>query len=290
MTSLGFRKAERLPEVAGTLNLVVSAVDGRSGPVHTEHSGVLRLMHALHLDDSGQVTYVVVNPGGAYFGETYHLKAEVRPGANLLLAAQGATRIYRTPKEPAVQLADFRVGAGARFEYVPEQTIAYKDANYRQVTRLVVAPDAQAFVGEVVTPGWAPDGSHFAYAGMRLRLDVLSEDGNRVCTDNVSVTPSQIGEAISGVGYLEGCSHMGSALVVGPQTASPGYVDQVREAVDASGLQRVGVTTGRRHGIDWLMLRGLADSTQELTRLVLDVNEIDRKATTGQARLDLRRY
>ena len=233
---------------------------------------------------------MIVSPGGAYFGEAYAIDVNVLPGAHLLVASQGATRIYRTPNEPATQRAEFRVGEGARLEYVPEQTIAYRDADYRQSTTLRVASDAQAFVGEIVTPGWDPDGARFTYASMRLNFDVRTLEGGLVCGDNVRLVPASIGEDIDGIGYLEGASHLGSVLVVGPQVAAASYVDAVREIVDASGLERVGVTVGTRHGVSWLMVRALADSTDALTALVYDVNAHDRGVATGQGRLDLRRY
>lgn len=258
--------------------------------MRTESFGVLRLMKPIYLDDSGQVTYIVVNPGGAYFGELCRMDVEVLPGAHLLLAAQGATRIYRTPNEPAVQDAVFRVGAGARLEYVPEQTIAYRDADYRQVTEVVVAPDAQAFIGEIVTPGWDPEGTPFTYSAMRLRLDVRLAGGGLVCSDNVRVVPAAIGEAIAGIGHMEGASHLGSVLIVGSHTDSIGYADGVRALIGDLGLERAGVTAGSRHGVSWLMVRALADSTDALNELVHGVNELDRAATTGQGRLDLRRY
>lgn len=288
---LGFQAATSSTDgPAGTLQLSVARRGGRTQPAHTHSQGVLRLLKPLYLDDSGQVSYFVVNPGGAYFGESCHFDVEVQPGASLLLSSQGATRIYRTPRRPAVQEADFVVGAGGRFEYVPDQTIAYRDADYRQHTRLTVAPDATAFIGEIVTPGWDPDGKPFTYTGMRLRLDVRSADGGLVCCDNVRIIPERIGPAIVGLGYLEGASHMGSAVVIGPQVAASDYVERVRELVAGSGLSRVGLTTGRRHGVDWLMVRGLASSTEALSQLLLDVNEHDRGVVTGQQRLDLRRY
>jgi hypothetical protein len=38
------------------------------------------------------------------------------------------------------------------------------------------------------------------------------------------------------------------------------------------------------------MVRALADSTDELNDMILAVNQLDRSVTTGQSRLDLRRY
>lgn len=290
MSALGFRAAVRPTDgYAGSLFLAAARSGDRSHPVRTESRGVLRLMRPLYLDDSGQVAFYVINPGGAYFGETVRMDVEVLPGASLLLSSQGATRIYRTPHAPAVQEAGFVVGEGARLEYVPDQVIAYRDADYRQVTTITVAPDAQAYFEEIITPGWDPDGTPFTYTGMRLRTDVRTAEGALVCADNVRVVPATIGAAIDGLGYLEGESHMGSVLVVGPQTAADGYVDAVRAIVDASGVERAGVTAGSRHGISWVMVRALGPSTDALTALNRSINQHDRSVTTGQGRIDLRR-
>jgi len=289
LASLGFRAATPR-DLAGSISMSVARHGRRTRPVTTESFGVLRLMQPLYLDDSGQVTYIIVNPGGAYFGETYRFSIEVQRDASLLMSSQSATRIHRTPVTPAVQKMDVTLRSGARLEYVPDQTIAYKDADYRQSTRIVASPDAQAFFGEIVTPGWDPEGAKFTYAGMHLRIDVHSEaHAGLVCVDNMRIQPDVIGHGINGIGYMEGASHIGSILILGQHT-SDSYVDTVRDVVGASGLSRVGVTGGRRHGVAWLMVRALANSTDELYRMILDVNEFDRSVTTGQGRLDLRRY
>ncbi len=288
-TTLGFRPATKT-EVAGHLKLTAASFGGVTRPVVTEHYGVMRLMQPLYLDDSGQLTYIIVNPGGAYFGEKYEHIVEVASGANLLVASQGATRIYKTPKHPAVQDLDFTIDQGGRLEYIPDQTIAYRDADFRQYMKITAAPDSQVFVAEDVTPGWDPDDVQFTYAGMHLRIDVRSaEDNGRVLSDNIRIQPGEIGGAIRGIGYLEGASHMGSMLVLGPHTVGD-YADKVRELLDEGGAQRAGVTSGSRHGVSWVMVRALADSTDQVNKMILDVNEFDRSVTTGQQRLDLRRY
>lgn len=289
---LGFRAAVASPaaDPAGHLELVVARTGRVTSPVHTRHRGVLRLMQPLYLDDSGQLTYVIVNPGGAYFGERYRLEIDVGPAAHLLVASQGATRIYRTPREPAHQSVAFTLRAGSRLEYVPDQTIAYRDADYRQMTTVRAAPDAQGFFGEIVTPGWDPEGERFTYARMQLCVEVVTEsDGRPVCIDNMLIQPASIGEAIDGIGYLEGASHVGSVLLLGDHLTS-GYADRVHDTVDALELSKVGVTSGARLGVSWLLVRALAASTDQLRAMILAVNELDRAATTGQGHLDLRRY
>lgn len=288
-TGFGFRAAAT-SDVAGDLELVVARTGRITSPVRTRHQGVLRLMRPLYLDDSGQLTYVIVNPGGAYFGERYRLTVDVGPSAHLLIASQGATRIHRTPQAPAQHSAAFILRSKCRLEYVPDQTIAYRNADYRQMTTVQAAPDAQGFFSEIVTPGWDPDGERFTYATMHLRVEVVTQsDGRPVCIDNMRLQPTEIGDAINGIGYLEGASHVGSVLLLGEHLTAA-FVDCVQDTVDVLNLAKVGVTAGTRHGVSWLLVRALADSTDQLRAMIASVNELDRSSTTGQGRLDLRRY
>ena len=287
--ALGYRTAVTTGP-AGSLTLVVARDGHRTRPVTTDGRGVLQLKQPMYLDASGQLTYLVVNPGGAYFGERYCYSVEVQTHASLLLSTQGATRIYRTPLEPAVQEATFTLAAGSRLEYVPDQTIAYRNATYRQFSRVLASPDAQAFLSDIVTPGWDPDGAKFTYSDLHLRLEVRSDtEPGVVCVDNVRIRPAVLGDAVHGVGYLEGRTHLGSVLVLGSHTVGD-YRAGVEEIVDGLTRTRAGVTTGTRHGVSWLMVRALSDSTDALNELVLALNSFDRSVTTGQDRLDLRRY
>lgn len=288
-STLGYRRAVPT-ELAGRLNLVVARHGHRTRPVITDSRGVLQLKQPMYLDDSGQLTYLLVNPGGAYFGERYRYSVELQPQASLLLSTQGATRIYRTPLEPAVQEANFTLAEGSRLEYVPDQTIAYRDATYRQWTRVVANPGAQAFLSDISTPGWDPDGATFTYSDLHLRMEVCSDrEPGPVCVDNVRIRPRSIGDAVHGIGYLEGRTHMGSVLIVGAHTRGD-YRDGIQEVVDGLHKTRAGVTTGTRHGVSWLMVRAIADSTDALNELVVAANQFDRSLTTGQGKLDLRRY
>lgn len=287
--SLGFHAAAP-DSVAGRIRLSVARTGRRTTPVRAESRGALRLMRPLYLDDSGQLMYVVVNPGGAYFGERYHLSLDLGADAHLLVSAQGATRIYRTPDAPAEQLVTCTLGDGSRLEYVPDQTIAYRDADYRQITTVRAAPSAQGFFGEIVTPGWDPEGATFTYAGIHLRFDVVTTPDQRpVCTDNIRIRPQMLGDVINGIGHLEGASHMGSVWILGPH-ATGAYADDVRSAIESCGIVKAGVTRGERHGVSWLLVRALAGSTDELRGIISAVNKLDRATTTGQSTLDLRRY
>src|SRR6476659_8447485 len=73
----------------GELELVVALRGQRTVAAHQYHRGALRVMRPHYLDDSGQVCYVVVNPGGAYLGaDLFVLDVEVSDSASLLLTTQ----------------------------------------------------------------------------------------------------------------------------------------------------------------------------------------------------------
>ena len=189
----------------GVLQLVISERGERSVASRQFHEGALRVLRPHYLDDSGQVCYVVVNPGGAYLGaDLFVLDVEVQDGADLLLTTQSATKVYRTPGSFAEQRMTLRLGEGARLELMPDQLIAYREASYRQRTHITVRPSSSLVMAEVVTPGWSPDGAAFRYEEVRLRNEIRVEGPGGIrllALDNlgVDVTALIAGLGVGGV-------------------------------------------------------------------------------------------
>jgi len=280
----------------GELQLRVAARGQRSVAVHQFHRGALRVLRPHYLDDSGQLCYVMVNPGGAYLGaDLYVIDLELEPGASLLLTTQSATKIYRTPGSFAEQRMSIRLGEGARLELAPDQLIAYREASYRQDTRITMHPASSLVMSEIVTPGWSPDGTAFKYEELRLRTEIRvaggNEGGGLLALDNVLIRPrfgAPVGD-VTGLGFMEGRSHLGSLLVVDPRVdqALADELYALAAAHDAlSGVSltaTVGGTTG-------LVLRALSDNTEELNRLLGACTAHLRRHWFGQDPLNLRKY
>lgn len=272
----------------GELELVVADRDGKSVAVRQFHRGALRVLRPHYLDDSGQVCYVVVNPGGAYLGaDLYVMDVEVAEGAKLLLTTQSATKIYRTPGSFAEQRMRLRLGAGAQLELAPDQLIAYREASYRQNTHITMHPTSSLVMSEVITPGWSPDGASFRYEELRLRTEIRIESGGLLALDKLLIRPPQ--HDVTGLGFMEGFSHAGSLIVVDRR------VDQAL-ADDLHGLAGghdayTGVSlTATVDGISGLVLRALSNSTEELNRLLGTCSALLRQRWHGTAPLDLRKY
>ncbi|RLY93742.1 urease accessory protein UreD [Kocuria tytonicola] len=311
---------------AGQLRLTVAARGGRSYAARQFHEGALRVLRPHYLDRSGQVTYTVVNPGGAYFGaDSYLLDVAVERDASLALTTQSATKVYRTPQGPASQEMIVRLGPGAVLEYVPDQLIVYRGGSYIQRTRVDMDPTASLLLAEVVTPGWSPSGESFAYDELRMRTEVrvlppgapassAAPEGappspgaqvaqgvdpavpaagarpRRLVVDQLRIQPDAHGD-ITGTGFMEGHSHTGQLLIADARLTDEVY-ELLTAAVDASetrsGITRAGV--GEPYGVRCVCVRSLAHSTQAIAALHRAVVDLLREHWRGQPPLNLRKY
>ena len=264
---------------------------GRSVAAHQFHQGALRVLRPHYLDESGQVCYVVVNPGGAYLGaDLYVIDVEVAAGAKLLLTTQSATKVYRTPGSFAEQRMRLRLGEGAQLELAPDQLIAYREASYRQNTHITMHPTSSLVMSEVITPGWSPDGASFRYEELRLRTEIRVESAGRgglLALDNLLIRPPQ--HDVTGLGFMEGFSHLGSLIVVDGRVDQD-LADELHALTDGHDAYTGVSLTATVDGISGLVLRSLSNSTEELKRLLGACSALLRQRWHGTAPLDLRKY
>lgn len=268
--------------------------NGRSVATGQFHQGALRVLRPHYLDDSGQVCFVVVNPGGAYLGaDLYLLDVKVEAGADLLLTTQSATKVYRTPGSFAEQRMTVNLGENARLELLPDQLIAYREACYRQNTHITMTPTSSLVMAEVVTPGWSPDGASFRYEELRLRTEIRVDGGDGqpglelLALDNVLIRPPSAD--VAGLGFMEGYSHLGSLLVVDPRV-DQALADDLHQLTAGHDVH-AGISLARAvSGTAGLALRALSNSTGELNRMLGACTAHLRNRWYGQQPLNLRKY
>ncbi|ALU38554.1 urease accessory protein UreD [Kocuria flava] len=288
VTAAGGSAAPPTAAPTGRLELILAPRGERTVAVHQFHTGALRVLRPHHLDGSGQPCFVVVNPGGGYLGgDHYELDVAVEAAGTALVTTQSATKVYRTPVAPARQDVRFTLGPDAVLEYLPDQLIAYANADYVQHTMVKMDPTACFMAGEVVTPGWAPDGTSFRYRSVVLRTEVVM-GGHTVVLDNLRLRPGE--DAVAELGFLEGHSHLGSLLVVDPR-ADRGLIERVHTRLTTAESRMPGLRCGVSPlPVPGLIVRALGPGSDELTELLHDISALLRSEWTGQPRVDLRKY
>ncbi|MFC7393563.1 urease accessory protein UreD [Scopulibacillus cellulosilyticus] len=232
----------------------------------------LKVIKPLYLDDSGQPSIFIVNPGGGYVdGDTYRIDVRLQENAELLMSNQSATTIYKTPESFVLQEMEIVLKKGSLFEYVPDPIIAFKDAKFRQETVIRMERGATLIYAEIISPGWSPDGTPFTYDTLRLKTDIYL-DGELAVYDLLRLQPEN--QNMNETGFFEGYTHFGSMMVIGEQ-ATPEFLDQMNNFLEA---QNFPVRTGfSMLTIPGFTLRVFGSMTQDVEEIFNKVHTFIRK-------------
>lgn len=288
---LNLRGELDLRVTAGGPNLI-------SRPTSQFHRGALSVMRPIYLDDSGQVTLFILNPGGGYVsGDDYQIKVAMEKDAALALTTQSATKVYRTTGSPARQRMEVHLHEGAVLEYLPDQLIMYRQGSYEQYTNVYMHPDAHLLMAEVITPGWSPDAQPFQYQDLRMRTAVRVEDANAtprpLRIDHLRIAPP---EENLGIGVMEGYSHCGQ-LLLADRNLGEDLIEEINELVDQAPVH-AGVSASKAQfycpdgqlAPRSLVVRSLSNDTQSLNTLHHRIADTVRSRLFSRPPLNLRKY
>ncbi len=127
---------------------------GRSVAMQLTESGGYRL--AMPSTFAAHVEAAQINTGGGVAGgDRVATSISVASGADAVFATQGAERIYRSAGATARLDVALNVEAGARLDWLPQQTIVFAGARLARRIEADVAGDGRLLLVEVLTFGRA---------------------------------------------------------------------------------------------------------------------------------------
>lgn len=212
----------------GVLNLDMENREGRTIAKNVYFQGAFKLMRPIYHQKNNYPCYYLLNPGGGYLdGDNYRMDITLEEDAKLTLTTQSSTKVYKTPKQQAYQVATFNLKKNSYLEYLPDALIAYKDAKYFQETNIYMEEGSTLLYSEILTPGWSPDGDHFSYQMLRLKTNIYMED-ELILYDHIKLQPEA--QDMLGLGFMEGYTHLGSLVVIGEKTNNE-LLDRLYEAI-----------------------------------------------------------
>lgn len=125
-------------------------------------------------DDSVQAV-LINSAGGLTGGDRIDWRADATAGARLVLTTQACERIYRSLGSDAELMTRITVGAGARLDWLPQETILFQGARLRRRLEVDLAPDARFTTIEAVIIGreaMGEDARDLRFAdSWRIRVD-----------------------------------------------------------------------------------------------------------------------
>ncbi len=97
--------------------------------VFDRHSGPLRVLASLYPESAAVCHNVLVHPpGGIVGGDALRIDVTLAEQCHALLTTPGATRFYRSAGAAASQTLCARLDAGARLEWLPQETLVRRGA------------------------------------------------------------------------------------------------------------------------------------------------------------------
>ena len=187
---------------------------------------------------SGAPEIVFLNTsGGLTGGDKLAYRLDVGSGAVLTATTQTAERAYRATasEAPGELCVSAEVAAGARLDWLPQETILYDGAALTRRTDIALSGDATLLMCEALVLGRAAMGERVT--GLRLfDRRAVSRDGQPVLIDAVALDDATVATA-------------GQAALLGRARAVAMLALVARGAEDAAGALRAlswpeGVTAG----------------------------------------------
>ena len=209
--------------------------DGDRTTALDRHHGPLRVLQRLYPEGPGICHHVLVHPpGGLVGGDALEIDVSLDAHTHALITTPGATRYYRSTGALASQQALLQVAAGARLEWLPLETLAYRGCRGANSVRLQLAPGAEALGWDVLALGLPASGAPFDAGSYRQHLEVAGvwQERASIAADDHRLLDSPLG--------LAGHRCLASVFFV---TGSPlgredrqSALDAAREVIDAHPL------------------------------------------------------
>jgi urease accessory protein len=127
-------------------------------------------------DDECAYVYLLTPTGGMLGGDRLDLHIVLKPGAQVCLTTASATKVHPSTDLFAEQSLVIELGSGSSLEYLPEPTILFREARWRQRTVVRRAPDSRLLFAEGWSAGRVARPEVFAFSRLETMIEVYTAD------------------------------------------------------------------------------------------------------------------
>ena len=198
---------------------------GVTGLAQLYETGSLRLrLPRAH----GRCEAVLLNTGGGIAGgDRLATALTLGAGAHVVATSQAAEKIYRAEAEPATIAVRLTLGAGARLDWLPQETILHDGARVRRALEIDMAGDATLTLLEMIVFGRLARGEQVTSGeiGDRWRI---RRDGRLVLAEQIRLEGPVAGRLDRGA-IGNGARAIATLVHIAP--SAEGRIDAVRETL-----------------------------------------------------------
>ncbi|MBG1260997.1 urease accessory protein UreD [Nostoc commune] len=246
----------------GKLNLVYADRQGKTQLIYNHHQAPLKVQRPFYPEGEKVCHSVILHTaGGVVGGDRLSSNIHLQPQAQALITTAAASKIYRSNGLQARQSIEMQVDAGACLEWLPQETILFNGAIYRQDLRVELATGASWLGWEITRFGRSARGEKFYIGELRSHTEIWQQ-GVPLWIDRQWLRGSE--ETFHSPHGLGGKPIVGSLVWVGGAVSAE-VVEKTRSLWHGEG--EAGVSR-LQHG---LLCRYRGSSTSEVRNWFIDV-------------------
>jgi urease accessory protein len=220
------------------LELRYESRDGCTRLVGRRHTGPLTVQKPFYPEGPAVCHSVVLHPpGGVAGGDLLEIDVALNAGARSVATTPGATKWYRSAGPVAQQRLAVAVGAGASFEWFPQENIVFDRAQVRMQSTVHLDEGALYVGWDITRLGRTASGEHFYAGEIRNRTEIL-QAGRRLWGDYARIEGGAA--LLSSPAGLAGYPVMGTLLAAGSDI--PRSLLDVCRTAQPEGDARFGIT------------------------------------------------
>ncbi|MFB2838781.1 urease accessory protein UreD [Floridanema evergladense] len=227
----------------GKVNLVYADRQNTTQLIHNLAIAPLKVQRPFYPEGTDICHSVILHTaGGMVGGDRLTFDIQLQPKAKALITTAAASKIYRSNGFQAKQSIQIKVDSGAYLEWLPQESIIFNGANYRQDLRVELAPKATWLGWEITRLGRSARGEKFLTGEWRSYTEIWRQ-GKPLWIDRQWLPAGE--EMINSPHGLAGQPIVASLVWVG-EKVSPEIVEKAREIwqnqPDFSSKGEAGVT------------------------------------------------
>ena len=210
--------------------LAVRADGGRTRLERLYQDGAAKLR--LPRAREARLEAVMINSaGGMTGGDRFDWTVEVADRAHAVLTTQACERVYRASADVAQVSVSLAVGAGARLDWLPQETILFEGGAVARRIEAELAADATLLLCEAVILGRHAMGEHVSRGLFHDRWRIRRE-GRLVFADDLRLA-GDIAALTRAAPLLDGAGAFATLLLAAPEAEA--RLDPVRAAIGDLG-------------------------------------------------------
>lgn len=196
---------------------------GRTALTHLHQAGCCKIL--LPKTHGGDPEAVLLNTaGGLTGGDRIAYEAVIGDGAGATLTTQACERVYRSTGDDAVVQNRLRIGASARADWLPQETIIFDGGRIRRSFEVDLGDGATLLAVESVILGRAAMGETLKSGAFRDRWRIR-RDGRLIFADDTRL-PASMAAGLTGSATLGGARAFATLVMVGHD--APARIDKLR--------------------------------------------------------------